>query len=73
MFEILYHHQFGSERSHNSRHDCDTKSADGRVTRVRPHRAPAIMPTVPDTLLGLDKITGTYILDQNCLAVQNDV
>jgi hypothetical protein len=33
MFERLFHHLFGNERSHNSRHDCDTQGAVERMIR----------------------------------------
>ena len=33
MFERLYHHRSGNERSHNSRHDCDTQDATERMIR----------------------------------------
>ena len=31
MFERLYHHRSGNERSHNSRHDCGTQDAAERI------------------------------------------
>ena len=33
MFERLYHHRFGNERSHNSRYDCATQDAAERIIR----------------------------------------
>ena len=32
MFEKLYHHRFGNERSHSSRHDYGTQDAAERMS-----------------------------------------
>jgi hypothetical protein len=43
VFEKLYHHRFGNERSHSSRHDYDTQDAAERMSH---HSAKAALSLV---------------------------
>ena len=51
MFERLYHHRSGNERSHNSRHDCGTQDAAERMIRhsakVFPSSVVSVEPLAP--------------------------